>query len=119
MQNVELGRTGEQLAQNYLIGQNMRFLTKNYRWKRQEIDLIFSEGTDLVFVEVKTRTHASYGAPEKSISKTKQRNLLLAANAYIQENELDCEARFDVVSIIHNRYETTIDHIKTAFYPTL
>jgi len=119
MQHIELGRAGERLAQNYLLGQKMKLLSANYRWKRQEIDLIFLDENVLVFVEVKTRTHASYGAPETAISKNKQSNLLKAANAFIHERTLDLEARFDVVSIIHNRFETKIEHIKNAFYPTL
>jgi putative endonuclease len=119
MNHIELGKEGEQLAQNYLLAHKMKLLEANYRWKRQEIDLIFTDNKELVFVEVKTRRHTSYGAPEAAVSRTKQRHLLKAANAFIQEKGFDLDARFDVVSIIHNNYETKIDHIKNAFYPTL
>lgn len=116
---MELGRFGEALAKEYLLKAKLHFRASNYRWKRQEIDLIFSDDETLIFVEVKARASNTYGDPHQSVSRTKQRNLLLAANAYIQEHNADLDARFDVISIIHNRYETHIEHIKNAFYPTL
>lgn len=119
MNHVELGKQGEAIARQFLIGRKMTVLDSNYRWKRQEIDLIVQEGNELVIVEVKTRKHESYGSPESSVTRTKQRNLIKAANAYVQERELHLDVRFDVISIIHNAYETRIDHIQNAFYPTL
>jgi putative endonuclease len=119
MNHIQLGIEGELLAKKYLIANNMVLCAANYRWKRQEIDLVFIDQSELVFVEVKTRTHEAYGAPEQAISITKQRHLISAANGYIQEKEIDLDARFDVVSVIYNTYETRINHIKNAFYPTL
>lgn len=119
MKHIQLGKEGEMLAKNYLLQQKMEFLTSNYRWKKQEVDLIFKDVESLVIVEVKTRQHASYGSPAQSVSRAKQRHLIKAANAYIQENQLDLDVRFDIVSVIHNRFQTQIDHIPNAFYPTL
>jgi hypothetical protein len=31
--------------------------------------------------------------------------------------DLDVNARFDIVSIVHNSYRTVIEHIEDAFYP--
>lgn len=119
MNHIDLGKQGETIARSFLNKQGMILLESNYRWKKQEIDLIVKEGEELVIVEVKTRQHDSYGSPQNSVTKSKQRNLILAANAFIQERRLDAEVRFDVVSIIHNAFETRIEHIKNAFYPTL
>ncbi|MCR9171281.1 MAG: YraN family protein [bacterium] len=119
MNHIELGKTGEGIARRHLQNHGLTILEVNYRWKKQEIDLIAQQGEELVIVEVKTRKHTSYGAPENSITRTKQRHLIKAANAYIQERQLDLDVRFDVVSIIHNSYETQVDHIQNAFYPTL
>ena len=119
MKHIQLGREGEKLAKQYLLQQKMELLACNYRWRKQEVDLIFKDAESLVIVEVKTRQHESYGSPVQSVSRTKQRHLIKAANAYILENQLDLDVRFDVVSIIHNSYQTHIDHIPNAFYPTL
>lgn len=119
MKHIELGKRGETIARAFVLENQMQVLTANFRWRKQEIDLIVQDQDDLVIIEVKTRQHDSYGAPETSVNKVKQRNLIKAANAYVQENQLDLDVRFDVISIIHNAYETRIDHIKNAFYPTL
>lgn len=119
MNHIELGKRGEAIARRFLKDLELSVLDSNYRWKKQEIDLIACEGNELVIIEVKTRKSESYGAPENSITKSKQRNLIKAANAYIQERQLDLDVRFDVISIIHNSYETRIDHIQNAFYPML
>ncbi len=119
MKYMELGNYGEQIARDYIVKKQMVLMESNYRWKHQEIDLIAMDRSDLVIIEVKTRKHRSYGAPEKSITKSKQRNLIKAANAYVQERQLNLDVRFDVISIIHNSHETHIDHIQNAFYPTL
>ena len=119
MNHIELGKQGEIIAKRFLKDQKMLILDSNYRWKKQEIDLIAREGDELIVIEVKTRKHESYGAPENAVTRVKQRNLIKAANAYIQERQLDLDVRFNVISIIHNAYETRIDHIQNAFYPTL
>jgi len=119
MNHIELGQKGERIAEEFLIGEGVIVLDKNYRWKREEIDLIIQDENSLVFVEVKTRKHDSYAAPEKAVSRTKQRHLIKAANAYIQEKRIDLDVRFDIVSIVHNSYKTRIKHIRNAFYPTL
>lgn len=119
MDHIELGKLGERLAEAYLKRHDIEVLETNYRWKREEIDLIAKDTNILVFVEVKTRTSDAYAPPEKSVSRSKQRHLIRAANAYIQEKKIDLEARFDVISVIYNTYETRIDHIRDAFYPAL
>ena len=119
MDHIELGKLGERLAAAYLKQRKIEVLEANYRWKREEVDLIAKDTNTLVFVEVKTRTSDTYAPPEKSVSRSKQRHLIRAANAYIQENKIELEARFDVISVIYNAYETRIDHIRDAFYPAL
>jgi putative endonuclease len=50
-----LGRHGERLAAEHLRRRGYAVLARNVRTARGEIDLIASEGTTLVFAEVKTR----------------------------------------------------------------
>jgi putative endonuclease len=51
-----LGRRGERLAADHLVGRGCDVLARNVRTRHGEIDLIVSEGDTLVFAEVKTRT---------------------------------------------------------------
>jgi putative endonuclease len=54
-----------------------------------------------------------------AVTIKKQKRLVKAANAYILENDLDKEVRFDVIGIISNQNGTDLKHIEGAFYPLL
>ena len=71
----------------------------------------------MVVIEVKSRQSSFLAGPEDTVSKSKQNAIIKCANAYIIENEIDLETRFDIISIIINQKEKRIDHIEDAFYP--
>lgn len=119
MDHLELGKAGEALALRYLTQQKYQLIEKNFRWKHEEIDLIMAVGNELVFVEVKTRSSTQVQSPFQAVSRAKQRHLIRAANAYIQQNNCDLEARFDVVAVVFNGAAPHIEHVPYAFYPTL
>jgi putative endonuclease len=113
----ELGKLGEDLALDFLLKKNFQLLERNYRFKKWEIDLIMKNKNYIVFIEVKTRQTAEIGEPYLAVTKQKQRQLIKAANQYIIEYDIHTEARFDIVSIVHNTYRTKIEHIENAFTP--
>ena len=86
---------------------------------KAEIDIIAKKGGKLIVVEVKTRNSDYLAGPEITVTKKKQKSIIRAANFYIQENELDIETQFDIISIIWNSKEKTIEHMEDAFYPLL
>ena len=53
--HIELGKTGEDIAVAHLEGKGYRILDRNWRWGKEEIDIIAIDGNFLVIVEVKTR----------------------------------------------------------------
>ena len=117
MANQELGDFGEELALSYLLKKGLRLLEKNYRFKKNEVDLIFKDKDKYVFVEVKTRQTAELGEPWLAVTKRKQRQIIKCANHYLVENDIEEDSRFDIVSIVHNQYGTRLEHIDDAFYP--
>lgn len=116
-QHNKLGETGEGLAVQLLRKKGYSVLAENWRSGRNEIDIVAQIGTTIVFVEVKTRSTAFFGDPSQAVSLAKQKRLVQAANDYLQQNHLELEARFDVVSIVVVGKETTIEHLEDAFYP--
>lgn len=93
------------------------FVDRNYRAPEGEIDLVMQDGDIVVFVEVKTRTSNSFGAPEESVTKAKRQRLQRAAWAFLQEHEtLDAPWRIDVVAIeaSTNRTIRRLDHYPGA-----
>lgn len=114
---TKLGTLGENAACRMLESQGYRILERNYRCRYGEIDIVALDGDCTVFVEVRTKRSESFGSPEESLSRTKQRRLTTTALTYLQA----CEApsvdwRIDLVSV---RYSTgkqspRIDHVKYA-----
>lgn len=114
-QHNELGKLGEKLGVIYLQEKGYVILEKNWRYLKAEIDIIASKNNTLIIIEVKTRTSDFFGNPEDFITKSKIKLLITAADAYIQQKNMDAEVRFDVISIVKNRQKTELKHIKQAF----
>ncbi len=113
----ELGREGEGIAQQFLIDKGYNVIHKNWRFDKDEIDIIAMDGDTIVIVEVKTRSSDAYGHPEDAVDHNKEKYLIRATESFLEDNQLDVDSRFDVISIIHNERVTKIDHIIDAFYP--
>jgi putative endonuclease len=114
----DLGNKGEDLAFNYLVKKGYIVLNRNYRFKRNEIDIVAEFDNTLIIVEVKTRASRFLAGPEETVTKSKQKTIIKVANEYIHEYEVDLDTRFDIISIILNEKETSIEHLIDAFYPT-
>lgn len=117
-QHNDLGQKGEELAFLHLVQKGYKILERNWRYDHAEIDIIARIKNVLVIVEVKTRSAAIYEEPRETISDRKIRFLVNAAEAYIEEKNIDYETRFDVVAIKwfgENKYE--LNHIEDAFTP--
>ena len=113
----DFGKLGEELAVNYLIGKGYEILERNWRNIHKEIDIIAKDGKDLVVVEVKTRQSDENGEPDMAVTRQKQTHLISAANAYLFQNRLDINTRFDIISIIMKDNSPVINHIEDAFLP--
>lgn len=97
--NTERGQFFERHACHFLVKQGYEILHQNYRYKRNEIDLIAREGNCLVFVEVKGRSTSVFGPPEDAVDAKKKARLKEAAEHYLLEEGLDNPIRFDILSI--------------------
>jgi len=115
--NFQTGDKGEELALKLLLDKGLELLHVNWRSSHQEVDLVMKQGKCLVIVEVKTRSSNDFGFPEKAVTKNKQKALVKAANAYLEEFKLDLDVRFDIVSLTRIQNNWEIHHIEDAFYP--
>lgn len=116
-QHNELGKIGEQIAARYLYQQGYTMLEKDYRVGHKDIDIIACKDGVVVFVEVKTRSSDRFGSPEEAVDKTKVRNLLSAANAYIRRKHITSPVRFDVIGVVGTEEPFQITHFAGAFNP--
>lgn len=123
MTPAETGRLGERLAAEHLTARGYRVLDANYRFGREEVDLVCFQptadnlGGEIVFVEVKTRRGAGYGPPEAAVDAAKQAAILRVAEAYLIERRLmPSPVRFDVVAVtLDARDRAAITHFENAF----
>ena len=115
----ELGKAGEEMALKHIRGLGYKILELNWRYGREEIDIIAKDGDMLVIIEVKTRATSWFGEPEFAVTRSKQRTLIRAAEAYIMKYDLDVETRFDIISVIISPKQKAVHHIEDAFYPTI
>lgn len=115
---ADVGSWGEQQARDYLVKKGYCILETNWHDSHREIDIIASQGDEIVIVEVKTRT-STFLNPADAVNKQKQKLLIAAANYYVRKNNIDKNVRFDIISIVAVNGEIHIEHIENAFYPLL
>ncbi len=111
-----LGRRGEDLALEALKKLGYETISRNYRCKLGEVDLIARDGDTLVFVEIKTRRAKDTGGAKEAVSQRKRRQLSKVAMHYMKaEKCLDQRARFDVVAVSLWDGPPKVEVIKDAF----
>ena len=115
----EKGAQGEQYACRFLEGLGYELIERNWRFGKDELDIIARKDRELVIVEVKTRSSDHHGQPEEAVKKGKRNTMIRGANAYVQATGCELALRFDIVSVIlHPGGKPYIHHIPDAFYPT-
>jgi len=97
---VRLGQFGEWIALKYLLSRRWDIIARNWRTRRGELDLIAYDGTDLVFIEVKTRQAPTQFSPEANVDNKKRDQLERLAYSFMERHELyDMPIRFDLIAI--------------------
>lgn len=115
--SIETGRKAEEVAIDYLKSRGYQILGHNILYPFGELDIVAQDKKYLVFVEVKHRKHALYGMPFEAVTKSKQRKIILAAEAYLKRYQHALpNCRFDVVSLLGDLAQPRIDHIEDAFW---
>ena len=113
----ELGRHGEQLAVDYLREQGYVVLSRNWRCRDGELDVVVTDRTRLVVVEVKTRSGIAFGAPADAVTPHKAIKIRRATQAWLAAHRIKwCEIRFDVVAIVTSQGKpAAVAHYESAF----
>jgi putative endonuclease len=116
-----LGRLGEDIAAEYVLGLGWSIVEENYRCRMGEIDIIACKGELLIFIEVKCRRSLAFGIPSESVTEKKQRHIRRTASFYLTEKMRirkqfsDYRFRFDVIEVnfVHDSHR--LSHIEDAF----
>ena len=111
------GSAGEDRALEHLRGHGLQLIARNYRCRSGEIDLVMLDGVTLALVEVRYRSRPWFGGAAASVTPTKQRRLLLAAEHLVGTHAQlrRYAARFDVVALDGAKDAPKIEWIRNAF----
>lgn len=113
MNKRDTGRSFEEAAAKYLGSHGYEIISRNYRCRQGEVDLVCRHGKYLVFAEVKYRSSPVMGSPAEAVDHRKQEHIRSVAAFYLYSHRLpeDTPCRFDVVSILGEQMEV----IQNAF----
>ena len=106
------GESAEQQAQQFLIKNGLKPVSRNFRCKQGELDLIMTDQQTLVIVEVRFRKTDQYGSAAESVTQKKQSRIIAATHVYLASHPTDRRIRFDVVAMSGNG---KVEWIKNAF----
>lgn len=116
---AEWGRLAERIAVDYITRQGFPITETNWRCGNHiEIDIISIQGDEIAFVEVKAR-NGRYQSAEDAIDIKKMKQMVKGANAYIQQQEHDYSARFDVALVEGTPQDYEFTYLQDAFVPPL
>ena len=112
-----LGRIAEQHAAAWLLERGLREVTRNYRCRGGEIDLVMQNQDTLIFVEVRYRRSSRFGSAAESVDHRKQQRLITAARHFLMRHPKHAlgPCRFDVLAVTGERNNFHTDWITDAF----
>jgi len=118
--HLQRGELGERAAETHLRGLGLKFLARNFRSGRGEIDLVFRDGDCLAFVEVKTRAPGGWTRPAAAVNARRRRRLSQTALDYLKLiKNPPVKIRFDIVEVLMREETVTeIRHLPNTFAMT-
>lgn len=110
------GQQAEQIACDFLQAQGLILIYRNFYCKGGEIDLVMQHKDMLAFVEVRYRSQQKFGGASASVTSSKQRKMIIAANYFLLTHPQFAHygARFDVIAI-DKHLAAPINWIPAAF----
>lgn len=107
------GRWGENLACERLVAQGYAIVKRNWRMEHYELDIVAMKGSELVIVEVKTRSDGS--DPVAAVDDRKIARTVASADVFVKTYNLPHNVRFDICGISGTPDCYSIEYIEDAF----
>ncbi len=95
------GVDAETRALRHLERSGLTLVTRNWRCKGGELDLVMRDGAALAVIEVRSRARSDYGSALESVDARKQGRLVHATQLFLAAHpeHAQREVRFDVVTV--------------------
>ena len=85
----KLGKWGEDLACDFLVKKGYKVIGRNFYCQDGEVDVIAQKGSELWFIEVKTRRSTFCGEGEECVDWVKEGKMESAALKYLEDKVID------------------------------
>ena len=114
---VETGDRAEGIGLRFLEARGLRLVTRNFRTRAGELDLVMMDGRELVVVEVRYRRSPDPVDPAATVTIAKRRRLVNAASRFLVQHARlrDHVVRFDVLALSGPLEAVHCDWIRGAF----
>lgn len=110
------GFEAEQYVIDCLQKQGYQLWERNFHGSKGEIDLIMNKGTQIIFVEVKSRKSDKFGMPYEAVNKKKRKAIIQTAEEYLFHRDLnEFDIRYDIASILTNKNPPQMEYFEDAF----
>ena len=115
MDRQQIGRDAEQRASDFLGAAGLSIVTRNYRCRMGELDIVASNGNTLVIAEVRCRSSANFGGAAASVTPRKQQRIVRASRHLLARHPALARypVRFDVLVVPANGAD--IEWLRGAF----
>jgi putative endonuclease len=107
------GNLGESLAVKYVRSLGYKILSRNLKNYLGEIDILAREKSDIVIIEVKTKSTSSFGEGYEMVNYFKKRKLLSLAKE-LQKEYPSKTIRIDIISVDLSQNKPQIKHFKNG-----
>ena len=106
------GDEGEAAVAAWYEANGYTVLSRNWRCREGELDLVVRTGRTVVFCEVKARRSTSFGTPAEAVNRDKRQRIRRLAAKWLEDTGTrPGEIRFDVASVLAGEIEV----IQAAF----
>ena len=103
------GEWAESFVVRDLIDRGLEIMSRNYRTRFGEVDLVARDETTLAFIEVRARRSRAFGSPAETISRAKAWRITAACHEYLQRHKLtNADWRIDVAEVQLDRWSRPV-----------
>ncbi len=115
--SVQQGHLAEQTALEFLLSNGLNLVTRNFRSRTGEIDLIMLENSTIVFIEVRSRASNRFMEPIETINHRKIQKIIRTSRIFLQQYKgAYGSCRFDIITLTGKIKPSSMDWIKNAFF---
>lgn len=97
--NKTVGDSAEDRGAEYLLAQDFQIISRNWRTRRCEIDIVASKDEVIYFVEVKYRSSPLSGGAIEYVTATKLRQMIYAAQLWTSRYTWTGDYRLAVIAV--------------------